>query len=113
MRTSISTFTDDRLGHSGRRAAAWLALDPYACPSRDRVDGRLGALSGAALAQGGLATNDNVAGLIQTGAFTADRMAQALQALPVGLTELYTHPATVDAYPVRRRAINIAPNWPR
>ena len=47
----------------------------------------------------GLATNDNVAGLIQTGAFTADRMAQALQALPVGLTELYTHPATVDAYP--------------
>jgi hopanoid biosynthesis associated protein HpnK len=47
----------------------------------------------------GVATNDNVAGLSQTGAFTADRMTQALNALPEGLTELYTHPATADVYP--------------
>ena len=47
----------------------------------------------------GVATNDNVTGLIQTGAFTAERMAAALADLPEGLTELYTHPATVDAYP--------------
>lgn len=47
----------------------------------------------------GLATNDHVSGLSQTGAFTAERMEQALKALPTGLTELYTHPATADAYP--------------
>ena len=47
----------------------------------------------------GMATNDNVTGLSQTGAFTAQRMASALAALPEGLTELYTHPATADAYP--------------
>ena len=40
-----------------------------------------------------------MSGLSQTGAFTADRMAQALAALPQGLTELYTHPATADIYP--------------
>ena len=47
----------------------------------------------------GLATNDNVSGLIQTGAFTAERLAAALAALPEGLTEVYTHPATDDTYP--------------
>jgi len=47
----------------------------------------------------GILTNDTVSGLSQTGAFTADRMAQALAALPQGLTELYTHPATADIYP--------------
>ncbi len=46
----------------------------------------------------GLAANDQVEGLAQTGAFDTVRMAQTLARLPAGLTELYTHPATQDAY---------------
>lgn len=54
---------------------------------------------GARWRKNGLATNDNVTGLTQSGAFTTERMAAALADLPEGLTELYTHPATQDAYP--------------
>lgn len=46
----------------------------------------------------GLATNDTVVGLAETGAFTPDRMAAALNKLPGGLTEVYTHPATQDTW---------------
>jgi chitin disaccharide deacetylase len=47
----------------------------------------------------GIAVNDTVVGLAQTGAFTPAAMARALAALPEGLTELYTHPATTDIWP--------------
>lgn len=47
----------------------------------------------------GLLVPDQVVGLAWTGAFTTDRMRAALADLPPGLTELYTHPATADAYP--------------
>lgn len=47
----------------------------------------------------GMITNDTVAGLSQTGAFSAERMMAALASLPPGLTEIYTHPATADTYP--------------
>lgn len=47
----------------------------------------------------GLLVPDQVIGLRWTGAFTAERMRAALAALPPGLTELYTHPATQDAWP--------------
>ena len=47
----------------------------------------------------GLLVPDQVVGLAWTGAFTAERMRAALAALPPGLTEVYTHPATADAYP--------------
>ena len=40
-----------------------------------------------------------VVGLAWTGAFTAERMRAALAALPPGLTEVYTHPATADTWP--------------
>jgi hopanoid biosynthesis associated protein HpnK len=46
----------------------------------------------------GMVTNDAVIGLAETGAFTPQRMQAALQSLPAGLTELYTHPATANAY---------------
>jgi hopanoid biosynthesis associated protein HpnK len=42
----------------------------------------------------GLLVPDQVVGLAWTGAFTPDRMRAALAALPPGLTEVYTHPAT-------------------
>ncbi|HZU62660.1 MAG TPA: hopanoid biosynthesis-associated protein HpnK [Novosphingobium sp.] len=47
----------------------------------------------------GLATNDQVVGLAVSGAFTPERMRAALASLPEGITEIYTHPATADAYP--------------
>jgi hopanoid biosynthesis associated protein HpnK len=56
-------------------------------------------LLGRRLRGRGIAVNDCVMGLAQTGAFTPERMHDALAALPDGLTELYTHPATADVWP--------------
>lgn len=56
-------------------------------------------LLGRRLRARGIAVNDCVMGLTQTGAFTPERMYAALAALPDGLTELYTHPATADVWP--------------
>ena len=47
----------------------------------------------------GLLVNDRVAGLGVTGAFTPERMQDALRHLAPGLTEIYTHPATRDSWP--------------
>ena len=47
----------------------------------------------------GVMTNDRVIGLAQSGAFATPQMVAALGALGSGLTEIYTHPATADAYP--------------
>ena len=47
----------------------------------------------------GLLVPDQVIGLAWTGAFDASRMRAAIRDLPQGLTEIYTHPATADAYP--------------
>jgi chitin disaccharide deacetylase len=46
------------------------------------------------LRRAGLLVPDQVIGLAWTGAFTPARMRDALAALPPGLTEVYTHPAT-------------------
>jgi chitin disaccharide deacetylase len=46
------------------------------------------------LRRAGMLVPDQVVGLAWTGAFTAERMRAALAALPDGLTEVYTHPAT-------------------
>jgi hopanoid biosynthesis associated protein HpnK len=51
------------------------------------------------LRRAGLIVPDQVVGLRWTGAFDTARMRQALATLPPGLTEIYTHPATADAYP--------------
>ena len=47
----------------------------------------------------GLSAPDQVVGLRWSGAFTADRVLQALAALPPGVTEFYFHPATRDDVP--------------
>lgn len=46
----------------------------------------------------GFATPDQVFGLAWTGAMTTARLASLLAHLPEGLTEIYTHPATADAF---------------
>jgi hopanoid biosynthesis associated protein HpnK len=56
-------------------------------------------LLGRRLKARGIMVNDQVMGLAQTGAFTPEAMEAALAALPDGLTELYTHPATQDVWP--------------
>ncbi len=56
-------------------------------------------LLGRRLKTRGIMVNDQVMGLAQTGAFTPEAMAAALETLPDGLTELYTHPATQDVWP--------------
>jgi hypothetical protein len=40
-----------------------------------------------------------VFGLSWSGAMTADRLLGVIEHLPDGLSEIYLHPATVDAYP--------------
>lgn len=47
----------------------------------------------------GLRAPDRVVGLAWSGAFTADRLAAVLPTLPVGVTELYFHPATATGFP--------------
>lgn len=47
----------------------------------------------------GLAAADRVVGLAWSGAFTADRLAAILPALPFGTTEIYLHPATASGFP--------------
>jgi hopanoid biosynthesis associated protein HpnK len=56
-------------------------------------------LLGKRLRRAGLTVNDRVAGLVGSGAFDALRMRAVLESLPGGLTEIYCHPATADAYP--------------
>ena len=51
------------------------------------------------LRRAGLSVPDQVVGLAWTGAFDTDRMLEAVQTLPPGLTEIYTHPATDDLWP--------------
>ncbi len=54
---------------------------------------------GKRLRRAGLAVNDRVAGLAATGQFDTPRMVKAIDSLADGVTELYCHPATADAYP--------------
>src|SRR5262249_46725603 len=56
------------------------------------------------LRRAGLACNDAMLGLADTGQMTPSRLRQLLTALPEGVTELYVHPATrrwsgADAFP--------------
>jgi hopanoid biosynthesis associated protein HpnK len=56
------------------------------------------ALLRAQARRNGVKTPDAVVGLRRTGAMTAERLRAALSALPPGLIEIYTHPATSDDF---------------
>ena len=47
----------------------------------------------------GLAAPDQVFGLRWSGAMTSDRLRGLIEALPSGVSEIYLHPATANAYP--------------
>lgn len=53
----------------------------------------------ARLRRRGLRVPDQVFGLAWSGAMTATRLAGVIAALPPGISEIYTHPATANAYP--------------
>lgn len=48
---------------------------------------------------GGFRVPDQVFGLAWSGAVTADRLARLMPLLPPGVTEIYSHPATINDYP--------------
>jgi hopanoid biosynthesis associated protein HpnK len=64
---------------------AWLTA-PFAALSRRRFRAR------------GLRAPDQVFGLAWSGAMTSQRLAGVIRHLPPGLSEIYLHPATADAY---------------
>lgn len=70
---------------------------PYE-PGTPGVEARWARRLARRLRRAGMLTPDRVVGLAWTGRFTTERMRAALEHLPEGLTELYTHPAT-GAYP--------------
>ncbi len=55
-------------------------------------------LLGQRLRRVGITVNDRVVGLVGSGNFDASLMRAALETLPDGLTEIYCHPATADAW---------------
>ena len=83
-----------------------LPLEPFAASfaaSRDRAFGRLaGSLFYSLQARrirrrwvdGGMAANDHVFGLYDSGAMTEERFLRLLDHLPQGVSEIYCHPAT-------------------
>ncbi len=54
---------------------------------------------GDRLRRAGLTTPDQVFGLRWSGAMTTRRLRGLIENLPTGLTEIYLHPATANAYP--------------
>ena len=70
-----------------RRGLAGLIASPWAKLARRRMRAT------------GLAVPDQVFGLAWSGGMTPERVAALAERLPDGLSELYVHPATVDAYP--------------
>ena len=75
------------------------AIEPTPRGLADRVAAPWARSARARLRREGLVVPDQVFGLAWSGAMTAPRMENILRRLPPGLTELYVHPATADAYP--------------
>ena len=54
------------------------------------------ALMRARLRRAGIASNDQIFGLADSGAMNEERLLRIVQALPAGVTEIYLHPATAS-----------------
>jgi hopanoid biosynthesis associated protein HpnK len=72
-------------------------------PVKPTLAGRIASPYARSLARrfrrAGLVVPDRVLGLAWSGHMTAPRLAALIGRLPSGLTEIYTHPASADAYP--------------
>ncbi|MGE5261015.1 MAG: ChbG/HpnK family deacetylase, partial [Actinomycetota bacterium] len=83
-----------------------LPLEPFAASFAAHRDRMLGRLAGALfysvqtrcirrrLMKDGLAANDQIFGLYDSGAMTEERVLHLLDHLPQGVSEIYCHPAT-------------------
>lgn len=94
------------IGQNFGMAAARIPKEPNAVLKRVEPDGRNPmpllapwlALQQRKFAKASLLTPDQVFGLAWSGAMTQTRLAGILDHLPSGLTEIYLHPATSDAF---------------
>ena len=75
------------------------AIEPTSRGLANRIAAPWARSARARLYRAGLVVPDQVFGLAWSGAMTAPRVESILRRLPPGLTELYVHPATADAYP--------------
>jgi hopanoid biosynthesis associated protein HpnK len=78
--------------------AAVRAIDPAARVLAPRLLGQWARVLRAQARRAGMATPDAVFGLAWSGAMTRERVRGLLEKLPAGLIEIYTHPATADAF---------------
>ena len=93
---------EPRFGHPPLR----MPLEPFAASFEANRDSALGRLAGSLfyslqarrirrrLIDGGMAANDQVFGLHDSGAMTEERFLRLLDHLPQGVSEIYCHPAT-------------------
>ncbi len=73
-------------------------IDPAAPWLTPAITAPFTRMLGARMRRAGLTVPDQVFGLAWSGAMTADRLVALLDHLPSGLTEIYTHPATSNAF---------------
>ena len=74
------------------------ALDPTAAALPPWLLGQWTRVLRAQVRRAGMSTSDAVFGLAWSGAMTAARISGLLDRLPPGVIEIYTHPATADAF---------------
>jgi hopanoid biosynthesis associated protein HpnK len=92
-----------RYGLAGARApvepaAVIDAIEPVQRGLADRVAAPWARATKAKLARAGLTVPDQVFGLAWSGAMTAPRLRAIVAHLPLGLSEIYLHPATSDQF---------------
>jgi hopanoid biosynthesis associated protein HpnK len=74
-------------------------IEPVSGSLAGRIAAPYARAVGRRFREAGLTVPDRVFGLAWSGQMTRDRVAGLIANLPHGLTELYCHPATEDAYP--------------
>jgi hopanoid biosynthesis associated protein HpnK len=79
-------------------AAVIDAIEPIQRGLGDRVAAPWAQATKARLVRAGLTVPDQVFGLAWSGAMTASRLQALVANLPVGLSEIYFHPATADQF---------------
>jgi len=75
------------------------AIEPVKATLAGRIAGPYARSLAGRFRRAGLIVPDRVLGLAWSGHMTADRLLALIERLPPGLTEIYTHPASADAYP--------------
>jgi hopanoid biosynthesis associated protein HpnK len=75
------------------------AIEPVRATLAGRIAGPYARSLARRFRRAGLVVPDRVLGLAWSGHMTAPRLAALIGRLPPGLSEIYTHPASADAYP--------------